>query len=806
MKPYEQGPYKGLAPYSEEDAQYFFGRERECKVIIANSMASRLTLLYGASGVGKSSLLRAGMGHSLEVLSRENLVRLGTPEFIGITFNSWRDDPVSSLLAHVRESIERLLPTAKDLSSTEYASLAESLQAYSENADATLLITLDQFEEYFLYHPQEAGKSTFAAEFIRAVNSPGSAANFLISIREDALAKLDRFRQGIPNLFENYLRLDHMDSDAARAAIENPIHRFNVLHPSDGPPFKIEPGLVGEILKQVSTQQPLFSGRGLGVVANQSREQRIETPYLQMVMTRLWDEEWRTGSRELRIHTLTNLGGAKKIVETNLDSAMTKLSIDEQRIAASIFNFLVTPSGTKIAHTAADLAAYSKQPQTKVAEILEKIASGGIRLLRTVPPPPDNPAADSRYEIFHDVLAPSVLDWRTRFEQKEAALKIIRKDVNPVPDSEDSSKLRPEIALSLSGGGYRSMLFHLGAIWRLNELGMLRKIARVSSVSAASITAGMLGLQWRNLLFDGADVATNFELLVVKPILRLAHNTIDSTTVLRGMLLPSSNAIEKLVDEYRKDLYGDASLQDLPSENEGPRFIINATNVSTGVLWRFSKPYMGDYRVGLIKNPNVELAVAVAASGASLPFHSPLELKLQPSDFEPGSGMDLQVEPYTSNVHLTDGGVYDKLALETVWKQFETILISDGGAARVDEPNARQNWLTHSYRIMSLMDHQVEALRKRQVISSYQMGVRKGTYWFIGSDIRNYNLADALPCPFQKTLPLAQIATRLKKLDATVQQQIINWGYAVCDASIRTHVDQNAPAPAGFPYPEAGVG
>src|SRR5436190_5750779 len=100
-------PYKGLIPYSEEDAQYFFGRGRECKVIIANLMASRLTLLYGASGVGKSSVLRAGVGHTLEKLGRQTLESLGTPEYLSINFSSWRDDPVGGLLKRVQESMER---------------------------------------------------------------------------------------------------------------------------------------------------------------------------------------------------------------------------------------------------------------------------------------------------------------------------------------------------------------------------------------------------------------------------------------------------------------------------------------------------------------------------------------------------------------------------------------------------------------------------------------------------------------------------------------------------------------------------
>ena len=62
-------PYKGLMPYDEADAPFFFGREAEAEIISANLMASRLTLLYGPSGVGKSSVLRAGVVRRLRALS-----------------------------------------------------------------------------------------------------------------------------------------------------------------------------------------------------------------------------------------------------------------------------------------------------------------------------------------------------------------------------------------------------------------------------------------------------------------------------------------------------------------------------------------------------------------------------------------------------------------------------------------------------------------------------------------------------------------------------------------------------------------
>src|SRR3954467_12939295 len=87
----------------------------------------------------------------------------------------------------------------------------------------------------------------------------------------------------------------------------------------------------------------------------------------------------------------------------------------------------------------------------------------------------------------------------------------------PVHDIGDKSKPRPGIALCLSGGGYRAMVFHLGVLWRLNDTGLLKAVQRVSSVSGGSITAGLLGLRWRQLGFDKADIAPGFEAEVVGP-------------------------------------------------------------------------------------------------------------------------------------------------------------------------------------------------------------------------------------------------------------------------------------------------
>jgi NTE family protein len=341
------------------------------------------------------------------------------------------------------------------------------------------------------------------------------------------------------------------------------------------------------------------------------------------------------------------------------------------------------------------------------------------------------------------------------------------------------------------------MVFHLGVLWRLNELGYLARLDRISSVSGGSITAALLGLRWGQLGFAGG-VAQALVTQVVEPIRAFARETIDVGSVLKGVFLPGSIS-DKVADAYRKHLFGDATLQDLP--DDPPRFVINATNVQTGALWRFSKPYMRDYLVGEVRCPTVPLAVAVAASSAFPPVLSPARLELDPASFSPPQGEPFHYPPFTREVYLTDGGVYDNLGLETAWKRYETILVSDAGLAMRPDPAPDADWASHAKRVLDMVDNQVRALRKRQVIAGFQRGDRMGAFWSVRSKIGDYGLADALPCPDVRTAELAQLATRLAAMPDATQERLINWGYAICDAAVRRWVDRTLPPPAGFPYP-----
>lgn len=370
--------------------------------------------------------------------------------------------------------------------------------------------------------------------------------------------------------------------------------------------------------------------------------------------------------------------------------------------------------------------------------------------------------------------------------------------------SQDAEKpLEEGMALCLSGGGYRAMLFHTGVLQRFNELGLLPQLKRISSVSGGSITAGVLAMNWENLKFDENGVSEHFKDEIILPLKRLASRTIDASSVISGALWIGTIE-EKVANAYRQYLFGDKTLQNIP---DSPRFVFNATNVQSGALWRFMKPYMRDYRVGEVKNPEIELAVAVAASSAFPPVLSPVELELEPEDYTPNSGGDLTDEIYRTQVVLTDGGVYDNLGLETAWKRYDTVFVSDAGAGFAADPDPKRDWIRHSIRVLLLIDNQVRNLRRRQLVESYKAKIRQGAYWSICHDLStDFGTPNSLDCPFELTDVLAKTPTRLQKLDSSTQDRIINWGYAVCDAALRKYYDSGLKPPTGFPFPEVGIG
>jgi WD40 repeat protein len=374
-----ESPYKGLAAFedSELDASLFFGREREIAGVAANVLANRLTVLYGPSGVGKSSLLGAGVARRLRELS-------GAPV---VVHDAWAEDPAGRLIASVHAECGELGATA---------GLVDTVAAAAQQS-GELHLLLDQFEDYMLYHGLEGPLSEALPELLRR---PGLRVNLLLALRDDALAELDEFEGRIPELFSNLLRLDRLDREAGRAAILGPLARYGELA---GEELTAEEALVETVLDEAST------------------EAGVEAPYLQLVLERLWEYEQAEGSRTLRLSTLRAIGGARAVVREHVRGALDALPLAEQEAASRVVRQLVTPSGRKVSHEPSDLAEYADVEDAELRRLLETL--GRERIVRGVN---GMQGAPIRYEIFHDVLGPPILAWQAEHQLRREQIRARR--------------------------------------------------------------------------------------------------------------------------------------------------------------------------------------------------------------------------------------------------------------------------------------------------------------------------------------------------------------------------------------------
>lgn len=367
----------------------------------------------------------------------------------------------------------------------------------------------------------------------------------------------------------------------------------------------------------------------------------------------------------------------------------------------------------------------------------------------------------------------------------------------------DVSEISEGAGLCLSGGGFRAMLFHVGVLKRLNEDAWLPRLERVSSVSGGSITAGLLGLRWDSLEFT-ESVATNFDDLITHPLRTFAHTKVDVPAVAAGGLLPFVSISDRVVAKLEKHLFGETTLQDLP---DAPRFVINATNLESGVSMRFSKPYLADYKVGMIRNPTVQLADAVAASSAFPPFLSPFELDLSDAAWEDVEGNTLKSAGYRSDILLSDGGVYDNMGLEPVYDHFRTVLVSDAGGHLDPDSDPERNWGQGLLRVLQILDSQIRAQRRRALVDTFTSGDdRSGFFISTISDLSSWpkQKRPYMSVDTKVTRRLAAISTRLNDMPDEQQEMIINWGFAAADAGLLRFLDGDLPL-RPWPYPDRAL-
>jgi NTE family protein len=360
---------------------------------------------------------------------------------------------------------------------------------------------------------------------------------------------------------------------------------------------------------------------------------------------------------------------------------------------------------------------------------------------------------------------------------------------------------RQGVALCLSGGGLRAALFHLGALHRLNELGILSQIDVISSVSGGSIFAAHLAERIPIWPEPGAVVA-NWDKVVADPFRSFAQRNRRTGPVLRR-LIPTNwrrpgTAIEALGTVLQHELTS-LTLKDLP---ERPRFIFSATDMTFGTNWIFERDRIGNFLAGYAApTPEWTVARAVAASSCFPPVFDPMPLHLEPHQLRGGSARQTNRDELVSRLCLTDGGVYDNLGLEPVWKTAKIVLVSDGGAPFGHESDP--GVIRRLFRYTSIIGNQAAAVRKRWLIAALATGRHEGAYWGVGSTTERHGMSDGYPLELVTDV-IARVRTDLDAFSRAEMSVLENHGYLMAEAAIRRRSPHliRADSPPAVPHPD----
>ena len=338
-----------------------------------------------------------------------------------------------------------------------------------------------------------------------------------------------------------------------------------------------------------------------------------------------------------------------------------------------------------------------------------------------------------------------------------------------------------EIALCLSGGGFRAALFHLGALRRLHELRLLHEVSLVSSVSGGSILSGFFAdVLVRSGAPDSGEAFNqwlddvDWEETVAAPFRAITARDFRTLPVLKHLLwnwlVPGPRA-EDLERRYRRRI-SNLKLGALP---EHPRFVFCATDLTFGVNWEFDRAGAGDYQAGYLDEAREwPLARAMAASSCFPPIFGPVPVGTV-SGYKKGNYRGADREKLTKRILLTDGGVYDNLGLEPAWKGYSSVLVSDCGAPF--EFSAGKMPLRILLRYTSVVMNQAASLRKRMFFERRRSGDYTGTYWSLASGADDTDGGAAGYSPELVGERIAEIRTDLDAFTEAEQKVLENHGY-----------------------------
>ncbi|WP_417732316.1 patatin-like phospholipase family protein [Rosistilla oblonga] len=356
-----------------------------------------------------------------------------------------------------------------------------------------------------------------------------------------------------------------------------------------------------------------------------------------------------------------------------------------------------------------------------------------------------------------------------------------------------------KIALAFSGGGVRATVFHLGVLARLARQDLLSSVKIVSSVSGGSLAAGLVfataGNRWPSSEQYLHDV-------VPRCLSLLTTRNLQRTFVMKSLMQPwrlLSGRASVLGDVLESTWGLKGSLADLPI---APRWLINATCYQTGKNWRFQRDLMGDYQTKYVPDPDFRLSHALAASAAVPGLIGPLLVRSKKYQWSEFCEDDWKaIRPKYKHLHLWDGGVYDNLGVEPLFKPGEGLregtdylIVCDASrplASETRQSRWRPGFLQASLRLVDVATDQVRSLRARMLMEHFKQNPGTGAYLRLG--LATKSVYARSPTPGKPALSddevqrVAQIETTLRQLSHNEFSLLFRHGFEVADAMLSTY-------------------
>lgn len=310
------------------------------------------------------------------------------------------------------------------------------------------------------------------------------------------------------------------------------------------------------------------------------------------------------------------------------------------------------------------------------------------------------------------------------------------------------------VGLALSGGGVRAAVFHLGVMKYLAEFNLLEQISQISTVSGGSLIAGAVFSE-----AAGQWPSSTQYLTTIYPVLRtrLVSGDLFSFRALGFWGVFTENirilsARAQILSRLLQQRWNIRMLlSDLPV---APIWHINTTCFETGKNWRFTRDSMGDWQFGTHYSPLVQLSDAIAASAAVPYVIGALKLPLPAHGWwqtDPATKRPIRkIEPNSPTVRLWDGGAYENMALEPLFKPMGglkgcDLLICSDASGPLGRPTGLVRSLAAgrlaSPRLFDIASDQIWALRSRMLVNAIRRDEIKGFLFRMGTTARQLGLS-----------------------------------------------------------------